>query len=113
MSPEAARRPRPNAVLILLILLFALGITGEYIYQHRPEMEARSLLKEKGIYEWQYNSSMITAARNGDSELLTLLISAGVDVNAENSDSYTPLLCASAGGHSECARLIREAGGKK
>ncbi|MBR3926465.1 MAG: ankyrin repeat domain-containing protein [Akkermansia sp.] len=38
---------------------------------------------------------------------MRLLLSApGIDVNLENQQSYTALLCAAANGHTKCERLL-------
>ncbi len=50
------------------------------------------------------------AARNGDTELVRLLIEHGADVNAANDSSHTVLYCAGGHGHVETLRLLLETG---
>lgn len=56
---------------------------------------------------------MLEAVEWGNSELLSLLITAGADVNKADKDGWTPLDGARKNGHTECARLIKAAGGTK
>ena len=67
---------------------------------------ARRVLIEKGIPESEYNSYIGSAAENGDVELLSLLIAAGADINAKDSEGWAPLLLAYYEGHTECVRLL-------
>lgn len=46
------------------------------------------------------------AARNGDTEIVLLLIEAGADVNAINSRGHTVLYCAGGHGHLETVKLL-------
>ena len=64
---------------------------------------------------------MHCAARNGQTEILKLLLSNGADVNAKNrkyySSSYedgkiTPLDLANSGGHTEIIELLKKHDGK-
>ncbi len=73
--------------------------------------EARRILSGKGISESEYSSKIISAAIDGDKELLNLLITAGADVNVANKDGRTPLYLAAAYGHVECVRLLQAAPG--
>ena len=73
--------------------------------------EAKRLLSRKGISEAEYSSRIISAARDGDKELLALLIAAGADVNAADKYGWTPLLSAAKDGHSECVKLLLAAPG--
>jgi ankyrin repeat protein len=50
------------------------------------------------------------AARNGDTEIVRLLIQHGADVNAANDFGHTVLYCAGGHGHVETLRLLLEAG---
>jgi len=50
------------------------------------------------------------AARNGDTEIVRLLIEHGADVNAANDFGHTVLYCAGGHGHVETLRLLLEAG---
>ena len=42
-----------------------------------------------------------------------LLAAPGIDINKASSLGFTPLNWAEIKGHTECARLIREAGGRR
>src|SRR5262245_52475517 len=50
------------------------------------------------------------AARNGDTEVVRLLIEAGADVNARNTRGHTVLYCAGGHGHLGTVRLLLGAG---
>jgi ankyrin repeat protein len=50
------------------------------------------------------------AARNGDTEIVRLLIGNGADVNARNSSGQTVLYCAGGHGHLETVELLLSAG---
>jgi ankyrin repeat protein len=50
------------------------------------------------------------ASRNGDSEIVRLLIEHGGDVNAKNPRGHTVLYCAGGHGHLECLQLLLQAG---
>ena len=50
------------------------------------------------------------AARNGDTEIVRLLIEGGADVNAVNPRGHTVLYCAGGHGHLDCLRLLLRAG---
>ena len=72
---------------------------------------AQRTLSGKGISESEYSSKIRRAARDGDKELLALLIAAGADVNKANEDGETPLYRAIWDGHSECVKLLLAAPG--
>jgi ankyrin repeat protein len=55
-------------------------------------------------------TSLHAAARKGLKEVVELLISEGVDVNAKNEDGWTPLHMAAAGGQNEIVELLIAAG---
>ncbi len=73
--------------------------------------EARRILSGKGISKSKYSSKIRSAAKYGDKELLTLLITAGANVNAADNDGWTPLTWAAWNGHDECVRLLLAAPG--
>ncbi|MDO5465188.1 MAG: ankyrin repeat domain-containing protein, partial [Akkermansia sp.] len=78
----------------------------------RKTGEAQRTLSGKGISQSEYNSKIIDAAGEDDKELLALLITAGADVNAADSNySLTPLNYAAMIGHTECVRLLLAAPG--
>jgi ankyrin repeat protein len=53
------------------------------------------------------------AARNGDTEIVRLLIARGADVNARNPRGHTVLYCAGGHGHLETLQLLLGAGADK
>ena len=55
-------------------------------------------------------TTLTRTLRNGNSDILRLLIESGVDVNAASPFGLTPLSTAVVGGHTEIAKLLREAG---
>jgi ankyrin repeat protein len=50
------------------------------------------------------------ASRNGDTEIVRLLIEHGADVNAENPRGHTVLYCAGGHGHLDCLLLLLKEG---
>jgi ankyrin repeat protein len=50
------------------------------------------------------------ASRNGDTEIVRLLVEHGADVNAKNPRGHTVLYCAGGHGHLDCLQLLLEAG---
>ena len=50
------------------------------------------------------------AARNGDTEIVRLLIEAGADVNAANPRGHTVLYCAGGHGHLDSVKLLLDNG---
>ena len=50
------------------------------------------------------------AARNGDTEIVRLLIEHGADVNAKNTRAHTVLYCAGGHGHVDTLRLLLDRG---
>jgi len=55
-------------------------------------------------------TALIWAARNGRSDLVSLLLDAGADVNAITKDGFTALVHSIDNGHQETARLLLERG---
>ena len=50
------------------------------------------------------------AARNGDTEIVHLLIAHGADVNVTNDRGHTVLYCAGGHGHLDTVKLLLESG---
>ncbi len=73
--------------------------------------EAINKLIEKGIAPSQYDSEIHEAVRVGNIANLSLLITAGANVNKADEDGRTPLSCAACYGHTECVRLLLAAPG--
>lgn len=70
------------------------------------EQETRQHLQEQNIPPVAYNNTLIVAAKDGKTELVSLLISAGADINAADQYGETPLYWAASKGHSECVKLL-------
>ncbi|MBR5888343.1 MAG: ankyrin repeat domain-containing protein, partial [Akkermansia sp.] len=75
------------------------------------QQAAQAELQRRGISAGGYDSKLYDAAKEGDAELVKLLIAAGADVNKTNKNGCAPLCKAEERGHTECAELLREAGG--
>ena len=73
--------------------------------------QAQEELKRLGINPREYDDTLRSAAEKGEAHLITLLLSAGADVNGADDCSNTPLICAAQNGHSECVRLLLSAPG--
>lgn len=67
---------------------------------------ARLLLEERGILPHQYAEAIVSA--RDDAELVRLLITAGADVNAADTDKQTLLYLASSRGDGEIAKILLE-----
>ena len=87
------------------------GEEAERKAERKAREEAKRLLSRKGISESEYSSWIISAAKTGNNELLSLLITAGADVNAADEEGCTPLSCAADAGRSECVKLLLAAPG--
>ena len=70
---------------------------------------AKRQLQQQNITPEKYNIALLAAAQNGNSKLITLLITAGADVNTANKWGYTPLFWAAHNGHTECVKLLIDA----
>jgi ankyrin repeat protein len=53
------------------------------------------------------------ASRNGDTDIVRLLVEHGADVNAMNSRGHTVLYCAGGHGHLDCLRLLLREGASR
>ncbi len=83
---------------------------------HTQQQIARQRLSKQLITEAQYNDKLLEAAKVGDKKLLSLLITAGADVNTTDEEGIlgidnTPLSWAAAQSHTECVRLLLAAPG--
>ena len=76
-----------------------------------PQQIASKRLSERNITESQYNNQLLEAAECGNPELLSLLITAGADVNKADKYGMTPLRAAACNGHTECVRHLLAAPG--
>ena len=63
---------------------------------HTPESSIRNKLK----------SDLFDAAKKGDTKRVDELIEKGADVNVEDGTGWTPLMYASAQGHTETVELL-------
>ena len=75
---------------------------------------ARNQLQELGITPAEYDAKVFTAVENKDTQLLSLLIAAGADVNKTykygKKYGITPLHWAAENGHTECVEMLIAAG---
>ena len=74
------------------------------------QQAAQAELQRRGISAEEYDSKLLEAAKNGETELVKLLIAAGADVNQADKDGETPLHNAAIFGHAECVKLLLAAG---
>ena len=71
---------------------------------------AQAELRQKGISAAEYDSELFEATKNGDDELVKLLIAAGADVNKADKWGSPPLHSAAEYGHTDCVKLLIAAG---
>jgi len=57
-------------------------------------------------------TALMTAALDGDAEVVKLLLESGADVDAKGSDGYTALMVVAGVGETEVAKLLIESGAK-
>ncbi|MBR5888324.1 MAG: ankyrin repeat domain-containing protein [Akkermansia sp.] len=74
------------------------------------QQAAQAELQRRGISAEEYDSKLLDAAKNGETELVKLLIAAGADVNQADILGETPLHNAAIFGHAECVKLLLAAG---
>ena len=72
---------------------------------------AQEELKRQGINSRKYGNTLLSAARRGDAQLISLLIAAGANVNKTDKDGETPLNLAAGKGHAECVLTLLAAPG--
>ena len=82
-------------VSILIFVLSVLIISGSCSTTYKTRIKKRRLLY---------------ASTYGHTEIVKLLIEAGVYVNAQDREENTALMSASRMGHTEIVKLLREAG---
>ena len=74
------------------------------------QQAAQAELQRRGISAGEYDRKLHDAAKDGDAELVKLLIDAGTDVNKANANEWTPLCTAAANGRTDCVKLLINAG---
>ena len=84
---------------------------GETVHSSLTSEQAQEELKRLGISSDTYNDNLLSAAKKGEAHILTLLITAGADVNVADDFGFTPLYWAAYNGHTECVRLLLAAPG--
>lgn len=95
----------------------ALGSTGEDLYravQDGNSKRVAKLLRGGADARWATAdrrwTSLHVAAQNGDQEIVQLLIEAGANVSAAESEGWTPLHLATYGGHFDVVESLLAAG---
>ena len=77
---------------------------------NKPQQAAQAEQQRRGISAEEYDRKLHDAAKDGDAELVKLLIDAGTDVNKANANEWTPLCTAAANGRTDCVKLLINAG---
>lgn len=104
-------------VFFLIFLVFSSDEKSDYMYDEDdfanyvetdwPAQDSvRDILAKRGIYPSQYEQAIITATARGASDLLQLLLRAGVDPNTCTSRNYSILSHAIRGGHLNCVKIL-------
>ena len=70
------------------------------------QQEARQRLKEQNITPDEYDNALIEATKEGQVEQVSLLITAGANVNNVDENGRTPLYWAARNDRTECMRLL-------
>ncbi len=81
-------------VIILILVLAVLTITGSFVSASDTELFLQSV-------------------KRGDVAEVKRLIEEGGDVNAQDKEGTTALMAASAMGHTDIVKLLKEAGAKE
>ena len=72
---------------------------------------AQRKLQEMGIKQAQYGEALLNAARKGNTDTLSLLLTAGADVNTADKNGMAPIHWAALGGHTDSLKLLLAAPG--
>ena len=75
-------------------------------YATSPKQAAQEELKRAGITAAQYNEKLLYAAEKGDKNLLSLLVTAGANINHADKYGCTPLYQAASNAHADCVKLL-------
>lgn len=67
---------------------------------------AQRKLQEMGIKQAQYGEALLNAARKGNTDTLSLLLTAGADVNTADKNGMAPIHWAALGGHTDSLKLL-------
>lgn len=70
------------------------------------QQEARQRVKEQNITPDEYDNALIEATKEGQVEQVSLLITAGANVNNVDENGRTPLYWAARNDRTECMRLL-------
>ena len=73
--------------------------------------QAQEELARLGIYSREYNNTLRSATEKGEAHLITLLLSAGADVNVADDFGRTPLSEAVKNDDTKCLKLLLDAPG--
>ena len=75
-----------------------------------PPQMAKWELEEQGVMPDGYGQALLAACEKNDVKTVSLLMTAGADVNKADIDGWTPLLFAAYGGHTETVKWLIEKG---
>ncbi|PAA57810.1 hypothetical protein BOX15_Mlig019302g1 [Macrostomum lignano] len=82
-------------------LMLAASAKGSLLKHLREKLEEEALKKAIKMKDHDGNTMLHYAVVSNEAEKIELLVGRGADINAENSDKSTPLLIASALGHTK------------
>ena len=112
-QPSSKSSNLPKSVKWLLIgvsLLIVMILVESVCNGSSPQMAAREL-EEQGIMPCDYTEALFSACEKNDVKKVSLLITAGADVNRTNVLGLrAPLHGAALAGHTEIVKLLIEAG---
>ena len=98
-----------NKKLVTLFLLFSvLSIVG--IIKFIPQYKAKSELEDQGIIPTNYAFALYDACEENNKQIVSLLLTAGADVNKANNYGSSPLHSAVENGSAEIVKMLIDAG---
>ena len=91
--------------LVAIVVLLVVGVCNWL-----PPQMAKWELEEQGVMPDGYGQALLAACEKNDVKTVSLLMTAGADVNKADIDGWTPLLVASDKGRTEIVKLLIEKG---